>query len=131
MKRLLAILLLMLSVVTYAQQQDSCFVVSKINFVGSKVTKPSTMYREMLFREGDTICDIETIKQTRENLLNCALFNFVDFDWADDPDNTNAKTLTISVVERWYLWPVPYLAFADRNPTSWLEAHNLQHIFHR
>ena len=118
----------MLSVVTFAQQQDSCFVVSKINFVGSKVTKLSTMYREMLFREGDTICDIETIKQTRENLLNCALFNFVDFDWADDPDNTNAKTLTISVVERWYLWPVPYLAFADRNPTSWLKAHDFTRL---
>ena len=118
----------MLSVVTFAQQQDSCFVVSKINFVGSKVTKSSTMYREMLFREGDTICDSETIKQTRENLLNCALFNFVDFDWTDDPDNANAKTLTISVVERWYLWPVPYLAFADRNPTSWLQARDFTRL---
>ena len=86
------------------------------------------MYREMLFREGDTICDSETIKQTRENLLNCALFNFVDFDWADDLDHANAKTLTISVVERWYLWPVPYLAFADRNPTSWLKAHDFTRL---
>ena len=86
------------------------------------------MYREMLFREGDTICDSETIKQTRENLLNCALFNFVDFDWTDDPDNANAKTLTISVVERWYLWPVPYLAFADRNPTSWLQARDFTRL---
>ena len=124
----MVILLLMLSVVTFAQQQDSCFVVSKINFVGSKVTKSSTMYREMLFKEGDTICDSETIKETRENLLNCALFNFVDFDWADDPDNNNAKILTISVVERWYLWPVPYLAFADRNPTSWLKAHDFTRL---
>lgn len=86
------------------------------------------MYREMLFREGDTICDNETIKQTRENLLNCALFNFVDFDWVDDPDNKEAKSLTISVVERWYLWPVPYLAFADRNPTSWLKARDFTRL---
>lgn len=125
MKKLLAILLLMLSVVTFAQQQDSCFVVSKINFVGNKVTKPSTMYREMLFREGDTICSEETIKESRENLLNCSLFNFVDFDWTDDPDNANTKSLTISVVERWYLWPIPYLAYADRNLRSWYEADNI------
>ena len=120
MKKLMTILLLMLSVVAFAQQQDSCFVVSKINFVGNKVTKPSTMYREMLFREGDTICSYDVIKESRENLLNCSLFNFVDFDWTDNNDNT--KSLTVNVVERWYLWPIPYLAYADRNLRSWYEA---------
>lgn len=122
MRKLLIMLWVLFSVAASAQQQDDCFIVSKIDFSGNKVTKPSTMYREMLFKEGDTICSDETIKQSRENLLNCALFNFVDFYWTDDPDNKNAKMLSINVVERWYLWPVPYLAFADRNPTAWLKA---------
>ncbi len=118
----------MLSVGTFAQQQDDCFVVSKIDIVGNKVTKLSTMYREMLFHEGDTICDSDMIKQSRENLRNCALFNFVDFDWVTDPENPGSKSLTISVVERWYLWPVPYLAFADRNPTAWLKARDFTRL---
>ena len=74
----------------------------------------------MLFREGDTICDMDVVKQSRENLLNTALFNFVDFDWVDE--SVDSKALTISVVERWYLWPIPYLAYADRNLRSWWEA---------
>ena len=113
MKRLIVIVMLLCSVVmSYAQQQGDCFVVSKINVTGNKVTKMSTIDREMLFHEGDTICSNETIKQSRENLLNTSLFNFVDFDWTDD--GNEKKSLTISVVERWYLWPIPYLAYSDR-----------------
>ena len=128
MKRLLVIVIMLCSVVSYAQQQDSCFVVSKINVTGNKVTKMSTINRELLFHEGDTICSFETIKQSRENLLNTSLFNFVDFDWLDDTDVANGKILTINVVERWYLWPIPYLAYADRNLRSWYEADNITRL---
>ena len=88
----------------------------------------STINRELLFHEGDTICSFETIKQSRENLLNTSLFNFVDFDWSDDTDVADGKILTINVVERWYLWPIPYLAYADRNLRSWYEADNLTRL---
>ena len=121
MKKLLVILIFLCSVATFAQQQDSCFVVSKINVTGNKVTKTSTINREMLFKEGDTICSDDAIKQSRENLLNTTLFNFVDFYWTDDTLQANVKSLTINVTERWYLWPVPYLAYADRNLTAWFK----------
>ena len=127
MKRLLVIVMLLCSVViSYAQQQDDCFVVSKINVKGNKVTKMSTLDRELLFHEGDTVCSNDVIKQSRENLLNTSLFNFVDFDWSDEADGK--KSLTISVVERWYLWPIPYLAYSDRNLRSWYEAENLARL---
>ena len=116
------------SVAACAQQQDSCFVVSKINVTGNKVTKLSTIDREMLFREGDTICSDDDIKQSRENLLNTSLFNFVDFYWADDTEKENGKILTINVTERWYLWPVPYIAYADRNLKSWFEADDFSRL---
>jgi outer membrane protein assembly factor BamA len=122
MKKLLAILLMLGSVVAFAQQQDSCFVVSKINVTGNKVTKLSTIDREMLFKVGDTICSKDIIKQSRENLQNTTLFNFVDFYWTDDETlKKDSKSLTINVTERWYLWPVPYLAYADRNLTAWFK----------
>ena len=126
MRRLMTILLMLLSVAAFAQQQDDCFVVSKINVTGNKTTKLSTVNRELLFHEGDTICSDEVIKESRENLLNCTLFNFVDFYWEDNVDGT--KTLTINVLERWYLWPIPYLAYADRNLRSWYEADNIARL---
>ena len=126
MRRLMIIVMLMCHVVTFAQQQDDCFVVSKINVTGNKVTKWSTMERELLFHEGDTVCSLEAIKQSRENLLNTSLFNFVDFDWSDESEGH--KVLTISVLERWYLWPIPYLAYADRNLRSWYEADNITRL---
>lgn len=129
MRHLIVIVLMLISVVALAQQQDECFVVSKINVTGNKVTKLSTIDREMLFKEGDTICpDDDAIKQSRENLLNASLFNFVDFYWTDDDGKQNSKTLTINVVERWYLWPIPYLAYADRNLTSWFKANDFSRL---
>lgn len=126
MKKLLAFLLVFCSVVASAQQNDDdCFVVSKITLHGNNITKQSTVYREMLFGEGDTICDANIVKQSRENLLNTSLFNFVDFEWKDDSAGANRKVLDVSMVERWYLWPIPYLAYADRNLRSWYEADNI------
>ena len=122
MKKILVIIVLLCSVVSYAQEQDSCFVVSHISVIGNKVTKLSTIYRELLFHEGDTICSMETIKESRENVMNTSLFNFVDFEWSFDEDVDNSRSLIIAVVERWYLWPIPYLAYADRNLRAWYEA---------
>lgn len=128
MRNLLTILMLLCSVMVSAQQETDCFVVSKINVSGNKVTKLSSIKREMLFHEGDTICSNETVVESRENLLNAALFNFVDFDWTDDAERKNCKVLTINVVERWYLWTIPYLAYADRNLKSWFEANDFSRL---
>lgn len=135
MRKLLVIFFLLCSVASFAQQNgDGYFIVSKINLVGNKVTKESTIFREMLFHEGDTIrtggdnaaISDEIIKESRENLLNTTLFNFVDFDWLDVDEHH--KVLTITMVERWYLWPIPYLAYADRNLKSWYDADKITRL---
>lgn len=138
MRRLLAVLLVFCSAALMAQQNDDGYVIiSKIDIQGNKITKLSTINRELLFHEGDTIflgdkySDLmgnEIIKESRENLNNTSLFNFVDFEFADDPDVTNGKRLTINVLERWYLWPIPYLAYADRNLRSWYEADDITRL---
>lgn len=105
-RRLLAILFLLVAVVTFAQQEgEDYIIISKIELEGNKITKPSTIYRELLFHEGDTVYLKDTqdlmknveIKQSRENLLNASLFNFVDFDWSDDLNVANGKVLVISI----------------------------------
>lgn len=128
MRKLIAILMFLCPLMASAQQEIDCFVVSKINVTGNKVTKMSTINREMLFHEGDTVCSVEAIVESRENLLNAALFNFVDFYWTDDAEKENCKVLTINVVERWYLWPIPYMAYADRNLKSWFEANDFSRL---
>lgn len=131
MKKLTVFLFLLCCVVASAQHNDDrYFVVTKICLDGNNITKPSTVFRELIFHEGDTIFygnavdvgDIKIVKQSRENLLNTSLFNFVDFEWSDDTSVADGKTLTINMLERWYLWPIPYLAYADRNLKSWFEA---------
>ena len=138
MRKLLTIIFLLISVVSFAQQSEEDYIIiSKIVLKGNKITKPSTIYRELLFREGDTIylknneTDLmqnEEIKESRENLLNTSLFNFVDFEWSDSEDVAHGKVLVIDMLERWYLWPMPYFLYADRNLKSWYEAEDASRL---
>lgn len=117
MRKVLLAILLLASCVLNAQSDSSDIVLTHVNLEDNKVTKPSVIFRELLFDEGDTIrrCDFEEkMKMSRENLLNTTVFNFVDFDITDDPEVSNGKILTIKMVERWYVWPIPYLHYADR-----------------
>lgn len=112
-------------------QQGTCsyVVVSDIVIEGNDVTKSSIIYKELTFAKGDTI-DIsywdEEIRQSRENIQNTTLFNFVDFECIDDEIDPCEVKLIIKVTERWYLWVYPYVSYADRNINAWYEADNLK-----
>jgi outer membrane protein assembly factor BamA len=95
-------------------------IVNKIHLQGNKVTKPFIITRELTFREGDTLsyCDLsKVLVKSRENLLNTSLFNFVSFDTVRI--DHSRLDVTISMTERWYTWPVPIFAIADRNFNAW------------
>lgn len=130
MKKILLIFGLLLSLSSYAQQMDYV-VISDINIHGNNKTKLSVIFRELTFSSGDTISVAkldETLKYCRENVLNTDLFNFVDFVLEDDINSENGKILNINVIERWYFWPVPYIAYADRNLNSWFETKNFARL---
>jgi outer membrane protein assembly factor BamA len=91
-------------------------LIEGIEIEGNKVTRDHIILRELTFQAGDTILKMEMLpefQRSRENLLNIALFNFVYFDVTHHPGNK--ITVHISVVERWYIWPVPILEYAGRN----------------
>jgi len=99
-------------------------IVKKITFSGNKITKERIIQREILFSEGDTIpvSDFgEIITQSRNNLVNTSLFNFVTIDTIPVENDSSKYFINIDFIERWYIWPVPILELADRNFNEWVK----------
>jgi len=94
-------------------------VVRRINIRGNAVTKDFVIYRELLLHAGDTLepsMKKALLEQSRINLLNTSLFNFVTIEEETGEGNID---ILITVVERWYVWPTPILELSDRNFNSW------------
>ncbi len=105
------------------------FIINKITLDGNKVTKEKIILRELQFKTGDTIPSAEieqVLKQSRDNLLNTSLFNFVKIDTV--PVAENIFDIEITFVERWYVWPAPILEFADRNFNAWWQKKDLSRL---
>ncbi|MCK4750121.1 MAG: hypothetical protein KAT15_23860 [Bacteroidales bacterium] len=95
---------------------DDRLIVENILLQGNKVTKDPIILRELVFGIGDTILKMELLsffQRSKENLLNTALFNFVHFDVTHSLGNR--INVHITVTERWYIWPVPIVEYAERN----------------
>lgn len=130
MKQLLLLFLLIFSFGVCAQQDTTSYVlVSDIVIEGNDITKDEIIYRELTFKIGDTIPAQQWEKEFRisnENVQNTTLFNFVTFEQYEDESVLNGVIVKINVVERWYLWIYPYLAYSDRNLNAWYEADDIR-----
>lgn len=134
MKRLLFICFgVLLSSIASAQAykidpilRDSAFNVSRkkivhsVQLVGNKVTKAKIVIRELTFGVGDTLKNddfVSSLEQSRKNILNTSLFNFVKIDMA--MIDSNNVLLVINLVERWYIFPLPIFEIDDNNLNTW------------
>ena len=94
-------------------------IIDNIIIAGNNITKQEIILRELTFKKGEGLSQKqieEKIKQSKENLTNLSLFNFVDIKSAA----RNAKAdIIIDVVERWYIWPYPILELSERNFNVW------------
>ncbi len=113
-------ILLILASEIHAQEQliivDDRLVVAGFEVSGNSVTKEKIITREIIVQEGDTLSKMELIpalQRSKENILNTALFNFVYLDVEHLPGNR--IIIEITVTERWYIWPVPIIEYAERN----------------
>lgn len=101
---------------------DSLITIGTISLAGNKITKDKIIFRELEFKQGEILSDstlARLIVKSRQNLLNRSLFNFVTIDQA----NLNGKVnIDVSVVERWYIWPIPIINTAGRNINAWWES---------
>lgn len=130
MKQLLSLFLIMLSFGLYAQQDaESYVIVSDIVISGNNVTQEDIILRELTFCIGDTIPLLqweEKLRVSHENVQNTTLFNFVTVEQQEDKSKDDAVIVSIEVVERWYLWVFPYIAYSDRNLNAWYEADDIR-----
>ncbi len=129
MKQLLSLFLVLFAFVLKAQHTTSYVVVSDVVISGNDVTKDAIIFRELTFSVGDTIPSSQwenEMRVSKENVLNTTLFNFVTFEEKRDKTTENAVSLHIDVVERWYLWLYPYVAYSDRNLNAWYEADDIE-----
>ena len=131
MRRLIIILLLVasgcslpgLNGQTRVGLQETQLRVRDIVIEGNEVTRERIIFRELVFARGDTIEKMELLpafQRSRQNIMNLSLFNFVYLDAKHYPGNE--IDVIITVQERWYIWPVPILEYADRNLSSFLES---------
>ncbi len=104
--------------------QEKC-IISIIEIKGNNITKKNIITRELDFSVNDTLLysDLQKkIEYSRENLKNLRLFNLVEIDLKEkkDVDKKYVKIIiSISLTERWYIWPFPIFEVYDRNFNVW------------
>ncbi|MEJ8803594.1 BamA/TamA family outer membrane protein [Pontibacter sp. H249] len=110
------------AVAATAMPCDTPFVVvQSIDFAGNDVTKDQVMRVELTFAPGDTIAaaDLEALlEDNRRRLFNLRLFHYVNLNYTC---TNGSLQVTYDVQERFYLYPIPILDFAERNFNAWLE----------
>jgi len=101
---------------------DDKLVINDIHIQGNKVTREHVILREIIFSVGDTVLKMDLLpflQRSKDNLLNLALFNFVHFGVTHLGENR--IDVDLEVIERWYIWPVPILEYADRNFSTFIK----------
>ncbi len=107
---------------------DSIITIGEITLIGNKVTKDRIILRELEFHTGSKIEALSLdslIIKSQQNLINRSIFNFVTI--TKNTDN-GVVDIIVNVVERWYIWPIPILQFADRNINAWLNKGDLGRV---
>ena len=62
---------------------------------------------------------LELVRKSEERILNLNLFNEVNITInTNESPSTNCHVL-VEVVEKWYVWPIPFVEFSDRNFNVW------------
>ncbi|WP_439880501.1 BamA/TamA family outer membrane protein [Pontibacter sp. MBLB2868] len=118
---LVACLYFSITVLQASPCADPVVEVSNITFAGNEITKPLVMLRELSFAPGDSIASNELepiLEENRKRLLNLRLFHEVSYTYTCNAGHVQVQYV---VQERYYLYPIPILDFADRNFNAWLE----------
>lgn len=100
--------------------------IDDIRLEGNKHTKRGIILRELDFHIGDTI-NLDGLSSRIERnqylLMNTGLFSSAKINIKDWQENGHV-TVVIQLIERWYIWPIPFFELADRNFNVWLDEYH-------
>jgi outer membrane protein assembly factor BamA len=118
------VLLFAFSSAVFAYGQE--IIINSISIEGNDKTKEQYILRELVFSTGDTI-SVDEWNNLREksiqNLINTTLFHSASITLNGEGSSRN---VTIILVERWYLWPIPQVDIDERNFNTWWETKSLK-----
>ncbi|MBE0648432.1 MAG: hypothetical protein IH596_11675 [Bacteroidales bacterium] len=123
---LLTGLLLLFGLLQVRGESDSTslVIIQRITLEGNKITRPNIILRELRFAAGDTLTEAtlpEILLKSRENVFNTSLFNVVKMDTTHLSSDPIRLDVRVRVIERWYIWPIPYIEFPNKNINAWLQ----------
>ena len=107
------------------KDENRPFTVRKIYISGNRKTKEYIILRELPFHTGDQYLLQDLVKkfgEARRRLMNTVLFHEVFVSLKSFEGND--VDILVEVVERWYLFPVPYFKVVDRNYNQWIVENN-------
>lgn len=96
--------------------------VAKIQIIGLKRTKEYVVKKNLPFKSGDEISksQLKQISENAEELLkNSFLFNSVQVKLMPVRGYVD---ILVNVSERWYIWPLPVLDYADPNFNTFVKS---------
>lgn len=110
---------------TWENPGAAVITVRKITIKGNRKTNEKIILREIPFKEKEQYemkALVQKCKDARRQLMNTLLFHEVAVEIQNIEDN-NVDVL-IDLKERWYLFPIPYFKYVDRNLNQWLFENN-------
>lgn len=108
-------------------QDSSSVIISDIKIIGNKKTRDFIVLRELTFNVKDTIPKsklINNLEQSKYNLTNTFLFNFITINTVKQDENYIEVVLILE--ERWYVFPVPVFTVSEPNFNTWWETKSLK-----
>lgn len=111
--------------IAFAFSAKGQIVIRSITIKGNNKTKDYIIQRELPFKIGSTVSTdslASLISLAQYQIFNTSLFNEAKVE-SIMVDSTTADVL-IHVKERWYLFPLPYFRWVDRNFSQWWNQQN-------
>jgi outer membrane protein assembly factor BamA len=100
-------------------------IISNIEIEGNAKTKSYIILRELPYRAGQVIPADSIVyfhKIAKQQLVNTSLFT--DVQVISNELDSSQFNIKIVVKERWYIFPIPYFRWVDRNFSEWWNTRN-------
>ena len=122
LKYFLFLLFICTLVPSYSQKGSEKILIKNIVFAGNRKTRERIIRREMSLQEGDrfTKTEIDSIFVWDQNrIYNTNLFNSVTLSLTNEAEDNSEADVKVTLDERWYLYPIPFVKLIDRNLSDW------------